>query len=146
MVPTDFPAWYYLGKSNEKEIGESEQPRLNMFKYVEKLAAERIAKIKAAGVRIVFGSDSYQQAGTLTRGQSSLLPLRVYAMAGLSPAEVIRTSTIHAAELLGWGAKIGSLEKSKIADIIAVPGNPLENLLVLEQVKFVMKDGVVVKP
>jgi imidazolonepropionase-like amidohydrolase len=146
MVPTDFPAWYYLGKSSEKEIGESDQQRLNMFKYVEKLAAERIARIKAAGVRIVFGSDSYYQAGNLTRGQSSLLPLRVYAMAGLSPAEVIRTTTIHAAELLGWDKKIGSLEKSKIADIIAVPGNPLDNLLVLEQVKFVMKDGVVVKP
>ena len=146
MVATDFPAWYYLGKANEKEVSESEQTRLNMFKYGEKDAAERIRKAKAAGVRIVLGSDSYYQAGILTRGQSSLLPLRIYAMAGLSPAEVIRTATIHAAELLGWGNKIGSLEKSKIADIIAVPGNPLENLQVLEQVKFVMKNGLVVKP
>lgn len=146
MVPTNFPAWYYLGKSSEKEISESDQKRLTMFKYVEKFATERIARVKAAGVRIVLGSDSYYQAGNLTRGQSSLLPLRVYSMAGLSPAEVIRTSTVHAAELLGWDKKIGSLEKSKIADIIAVPGNPLDDLLVLEQVKFVMKDGVVVKP
>jgi len=94
----------------------------------------------------VWGSDSYFQAGKLIRGQNSLLPLRVFAMAGLSPAEVIRTVTIDAAELLGWGKKIGSLEKSKIAHIIPVPGSSLDNLLVFEQVKFVMKYGVVVKP
>ncbi len=110
------------------------------------MVAEWIAKVKAAGVRIVWGSDSYFQAGKLTRGQSSLLPLRVFAMAGLSPMEVVRTATFDAAELFGYGKKIGNLEKSKIADIIAVSGSPSDNLLVLEQVKFVMKDGFVVKP
>lgn len=146
MIPTDFPAWYYLGKSNDKQILASEQERYEMFKYVEKMAAERIKKSRAAGVKIVFGSDSYFQAGNLTRGQSSLLPLRVYAKAGLPSIEVIRSATIYAAELLGLAKQVGSLEKSKFADIIAVPGNPLEDPQVLEQAKFVMKGGVVVKP
>ena len=60
--------------------------------------------------------------------------------------EVIRSATIYAAELLGLAKQVGSLEKSKFADIIAVPGNPLEDPQVLEQAKFVMKGGVVVKP
>lgn len=145
MVATDFPAWYYLGKSNEKEVSEADKPRLAMFNYAAQAALDRIRKAKAAGVRIVMGSDSYFQAGELSRGQSSLLPLRVYAAAGLTPLEVIKTTTIHAAELLGWQEKIGSLEKGKLADIIAVPGNPLETLQNLENVSFVMKAGVVLK-
>ena len=48
MIPTDFPAWYYLGKSNDKQILASEQERYEMFKYVEKMAAERI-KISRCG-------------------------------------------------------------------------------------------------
>lgn len=145
MVATDFPAWYYLGKANEKEIGEADQARFKMFQFVEKQANERIRKAHAAGVKLALGSDSYYQAGQLTRGQSSLLPLRVYAGGGLLPIEVIRTATINAAELLGWEKKIGSLEKSKLADMIAVPGDPLSDLSLLERVHFVMKDGVVVK-
>lgn len=145
MVATDFPAWYYLGKSNEKEVSEADKPRLAMFNYAAQAALDRIRRAKAAGVRIVMGSDSYFQAGELSRGQSSLLPLRVYAAAGLTPLEVIKTTTIHAAELLGWQEKIGSLEKGKLADIIAVPGNPLETLQNLEKVSFVMKAGVVLK-
>lgn len=146
MVATDFPAWYYLGKSNEKEVRADEQPRLDMFKFAERMAFERIQKAHKAGVKIVFGSDAYYQAGNLTRGQSSLLPLRVYAAAGLTSIEVIRSATMHAAELLGQGGKIGSLEKSKYADIIAVPGNPLDKPELLENVVFVMKEGVVIKP
>lgn len=145
MVPTDFPAWYYLGKSNEKEVGEADQGRFKMFQFVEKLANERIGKVRAAGVKIALGSDSYYQAGQLTRGQSSLLPLRVYAGAGLTPIEVIRAATINAAELLGWEKKIGSVEKNKFADLIAVPGDPLTDLSLLEKVHFVMKEGMVVK-
>ena len=110
------------------------------------MAFERIQKAHKAGVKIVFGSDAYYQAGKLTRGQSSLLPLRVYAAAGLTSIEVIRSATMHAADLLGQGDKIGSLEKSKYADIIAVPGNPLDKPELLENVVFVMKEGLVIMP
>jgi len=47
------------------------------------------------------------------------------------------------ADLLGWGDRIGTLEAGKIADVVAVPGNPLENVRVTEQVLFVMKEGTV---
>ena len=59
--------------------------------------------------------------------------------------QAIQTATINSADLLGWSNKIGSIEKGKLADIVAVDGNPLENISVLENVSFVMKGGVVYK-
>lgn len=65
--------------------------------------------------------------------------------AGMSPMEAIRTATIHAADLLGEANRLGSLKAGMFADVIAVKGNPLEDISLLENVAFVMKDGVVVK-
>jgi imidazolonepropionase-like amidohydrolase len=65
--------------------------------------------------------------------------------AGMSPAEAIRAATLHAAALLDQGNRLGSVEPGFAADIIAVEGDPLRDVKVLEQVKFVMKDGVVYK-
>jgi imidazolonepropionase-like amidohydrolase len=64
---------------------------------------------------------------------------------GLPPLEAIRAATTSAAELMGWQDKIGSIETGKYADIIAVSGDPIADIGELEQVKFVMKGGVVVK-
>jgi imidazolonepropionase-like amidohydrolase len=63
----------------------------------------------------------------------------------MPPLEVIRSSTASAAELMGWQDRVGVLEAGKYADLIAVEGDPLSNVAVLQQVKFVMKGGVVVK-
>ena len=63
----------------------------------------------------------------------------------MSPLDAIRSATRAAAELLGWADRVGSLEPGKLADIIAVRGNPLDDIRALEQVAFVMKDGEVVK-
>ena len=59
--------------------------------------------------------------------------------------QAIQAATINSAELLGWKGKIGSLEKGKYADIIAIEENPLDNISALEHVSFVMKGGVVYK-
>jgi imidazolonepropionase-like amidohydrolase len=59
--------------------------------------------------------------------------------------EIIHAATINAAELLGWKDRIGTLEVGKLADIVAVPGDPLKDITELERVKFVMKGGVVIK-
>ena len=63
----------------------------------------------------------------------------------MSPMEAIQAATVNAAELLGWDEDIGAIAPGYFADIIAVAGNPLENVTVLEDVRFVMQGGKVVK-
>jgi imidazolonepropionase-like amidohydrolase len=65
--------------------------------------------------------------------------------AGMPVLEAIRAATISAAELLGITDQLGSLEKGKLADIIAVDGNPVDDVNVMGKVNFVMKEGVVYK-
>ena len=62
----------------------------------------------------------------------------------MSPIDVIRTATMNAAELLGMESRVGGLEVGKFADIIAVPGDVLSDIRLLEKVMFVMKDGKVI--
>ena len=64
---------------------------------------------------------------------------------GLSPIAALNAGTTNAATLLGWQSRIGTIEAGKLADIVAVPGNPLQDITVTERVSFVMKDGVVYK-
>ncbi len=64
---------------------------------------------------------------------------------GMKPIDAIQAATINAAELIGWPDKVGELSKGHFADLIAVQGDPLSDAKVLENVKFVMKGGMVVK-
>jgi imidazolonepropionase-like amidohydrolase len=64
---------------------------------------------------------------------------------GMKPIDAIQAATIRAADLMGWSNKAGALEPDHYADIIAVSGDPLSDVRVLESVKFVMKNGVVVR-
>jgi imidazolonepropionase-like amidohydrolase len=63
----------------------------------------------------------------------------------MSPLQALQSATIHAAELLAMADQVGSLEPGKYADIIAVGGDPLTDITILEKVVFVMKGGVVTK-
>lgn len=63
----------------------------------------------------------------------------------MTPAQAIQAATMVAADMMGWQDRIGSLDKGKFADIIAVAGDPLADITQLERVKFVMKGGEVVK-
>jgi imidazolonepropionase-like amidohydrolase len=65
--------------------------------------------------------------------------------AGMPPLAAIQAATVHAADLLGMSDKIGTLEPGKLADIIAVAENPLQNIKTLQQVNFVMKEGKIYK-
>jgi imidazolonepropionase-like amidohydrolase len=92
------------------------------------------------GVKISFGSG----AGPFPHGVQA----REFAYLvkyGMSPGQAIQTATTVAAEMMGWQDRIGSIEKGKFADIIAVAGNPLSDITELERVKFVMKGGQVVR-
>lgn len=64
---------------------------------------------------------------------------------GMTPAQAIRSATVTAAELLGVKDSLGTVEAGKLADIVAVPGDPLNDVTMMEKVDFVMKDGVVVR-
>ena len=64
---------------------------------------------------------------------------------GMPPIEILRAATVNAAELLGWQDRIGLLEVGKLADLIAMEGNPIKDLTALNRVLFVMKGGEVVK-
>lgn len=97
-------------------------------------------KAYKAGVKIAFGTD----AGVFQHGKNWME--FIYMIEGGMPAmEVIKSATIHAAELLGEKDKLGSIEAGKLADIVAVDGDPLKDPQVFGKVIFVMKDGVVYK-
>jgi imidazolonepropionase-like amidohydrolase len=99
-----------------------------------------LAKAYKAGVKIAFGTD----AGVYKHGMN-WLEFGYMISAGMKPMEVIKAATVNAAELLGMKDDLGSIEKGKLADIVAVDGDPLKDPAVFGKVVFVMKDGVVYK-
>jgi imidazolonepropionase-like amidohydrolase len=99
---------------------------------------ENIARAIRDGVRIAFGTDS----GVADHGKNAK-EFALLVKAGLTPAAAIRAATIDAATLLDRATRIGSIEPGKDADIIAVATSPLNDVTVLERVRFVMRRGVV---
>jgi imidazolonepropionase-like amidohydrolase len=97
-------------------------------------------KAYKAGVKIAFGTD----AGVFMHGKNARE--FAYMVEGGMPAmEAIRCATLHASDLLGTSDILGVVEKGKLADIVAVAGDPLQDISVMEKVVFVMKNGVVYK-
>ena len=90
------------------------------------------------GVRIAFGTD----AGVYPHGDNAR-EFAVYVVEGMSPLVAMRSATLHAAELLGVNDR-GAIATGLLADLVAVPGNPLEDIRVTERPVFVMVGGVVV--
>jgi imidazolonepropionase-like amidohydrolase len=101
---------------------------------------ENFAKAVKAGVRIAFGTDS----GIYPHGLNAK-NLAFHVRFGQTPIEAIRSATIVSAELMGWDDRVGSLRPGRYADLLAVEGDPLDDVSVLEDVPFVMKGGEVVK-
>jgi len=98
------------------------------------------AKAYKAGVKIAFGTD----AGVYAHGKN-WIEFRYMVEAGMPIIESIQAATWNAADLMGTQSILGSIEKNKLADIIAVPGDLTNNIELMGQVNFVMKDGVVYK-
>lgn len=97
-------------------------------------------KALAAGVRLAYGTDS----GVYPHGLNAR-QLAWYVRYGMTPAQVIRSATLTAAELMGWDAHVGTLEPGRFADLVAVAGDPLADVRALEGPVLVAKGGVVVR-
>jgi imidazolonepropionase-like amidohydrolase len=125
------------------EVGRQQGWRADVLrKNDETTLAQRqgFTKCLQAGVRIAFGTDS----GIYPHG----LNARQFAYqvrCGQSALEAIRSATLHAAELLRWDDQVGRIQAGYLADMIAVPGNPLHDISLLEHPDFVVKDGALVR-
>lgn len=104
-----------------------------------KIHEDTFRRAMKAGVKIAFGTDAGGFEWTVNPAKefSSMVKF------GMTPAQAIRAATVTASELMGMQDKVGTIEAGKLADMVAVPGDPLSDVSALEKVDFVMKGGVV---
>lgn len=139
LVPTGYIWDYSPPESEHSESAQSPEKRERELRFKKGIRASFRMAVDA-GIKIAMGSDS----SAIPHGEN---PKEIVWMAsnGMTSLQAIRAATMNAADLLGWSDRVGSLTPGKYADIIAVNGNPLENVKLLEDVRFVMKGGVVMK-
>jgi imidazolonepropionase-like amidohydrolase len=102
-------------------------------------------RILKSGVKFAAGSDMCWFYPGKTRGQASATIFANLHDAGMPSLDIIRAVTTSAAELLGWQDRVGAIEPGKFADLVAVAGDPIAEIAELERVRFVMKDGRVIR-
>jgi imidazolonepropionase-like amidohydrolase len=107
--------------------------------------AALVARVLKSRVKFAAGSDMCWYLPGKTRGEASATMFAALHTAGMPPLDILRAVTINAAELLGWQDRIGAVEAGKLADLIAVAGDPLSDVTELERVRFVMKGGDIVR-
>ena len=100
----------------------------------------KFARAYKAGVKIAFGTDQ----GVAPHGQNAR-EFEFMVEGGMPPLEAIRAATLYAATVLGWQDRLGTIEAGKLADIVAVDGDPRQDIASMSRVAFVMKDGAVVR-
>ena len=137
LVPTLYLADWFLANAESLHVPP---PMLAKGREVMPAARKNIAHAFASGVKVAFGTDAAVYPHGLNAHEFAVM-----VKLGLSPLQSIQAATINAADLLGWPGKVGDLETGAWADIIAVDGDPLQDVTTLEHVKFVMKGGAVVK-
>lgn len=135
LVSTDFPVKVL------KAFGSSDE---NAVKFHNKLI-ERLKRAYKSGVKIAFGSDIMVDLENETRGTIALSYIDSFIEAEIPAMDIIRIMTVNAAELLGAEKMRGSFAKGMFADLVAVNGNPLDDIRKLKDVSFVMKNGIVCK-
>ncbi|MFB0996530.1 MAG: amidohydrolase family protein, partial [Porticoccaceae bacterium] len=136
-VPTIYIGDYYANSG--KLLAQSKND--NFYTSFRDEWLQMIGKAYKAGVKIAVGSDL---CGSAIPSHVCAREFATLIEAGLSPMDAIKAGTIVGAELLQWDDRLGSIETDKLADIIAVSGNPLEDISALENPVFVMKDGVII--
>ncbi len=137
LVPT-----LYLGDWMLENAAQTHMPPPLLAKAREVIPAARknIAHAFASGVKVAFGTDAAVYPHGLNAHEFAVM-----VRLGLTPLQAIQASTLNAADLLGWSGKLGMLEPGAWGDVIAVDGDPVKDVTILERVKFVMKGGQVVR-
>ncbi|HEY7096642.1 MAG TPA: amidohydrolase family protein [Terriglobales bacterium] len=137
LVPTSFPLFWF----------EENAPSMHLPPWVLEKVAIIIPAAKknmkaafASDVRVALGTDAGVYPHGMNGGEFwSMVQL------GLSPLKALQAGTTNAAELMGWSDRIGAIRAGMLADMVAVKGDPLQDVRLLQHVQFVMKDGVVYK-
>ena len=137
LVPTLYLSDWLT--ENMQKVGMPEMYAKKMRDIIP-VVRQNVGHAFANGVKVAFGTDAAVYPHGLNAHEFA-----VYVKLGMTPAQAIQTATVNAADLLGWSDKVGSLEAGKWADLIAVDGDPLQDVTRLQQVRFVMKGGAVVK-
>jgi imidazolonepropionase-like amidohydrolase len=137
LVPT-----LYLGDWLIENAEAVHMPEFYLKKAREVIpqARKNVAHAFASGVKVAFGTDAAVYPHGLNAREFAVM-----VKLGLTPLQAIQAATVNAADLLGWGDRVGSIEPVKFADLIGVEGDPLQDVTTLEHVQFVMKGGVVYK-
>jgi imidazolonepropionase-like amidohydrolase len=138
LVPTIYIGDYYIDEIPDRP---AQQKMTALSREIRAEFMTSVGKAIRAGVKVTVGTDlgSTVPAGMSTREFATLIE------AGMTPMEAIQAGTRVNAELFGWEDRIGTIEAGKLADIIAVRGDPLSDISELERVFFVMKDGRIMR-
>lgn len=138
MVPTLYTLDFILNEGKENGVP---QYGIDKAREISKVQRQNLKKAFEAGVKFAYGTD----AAVFPHGRNARDFGILVDQLGVPPMEAIRMATQYAADLIGISDKVGTIEAGKWADLIAVSGDPLQNIRVLEDVKFVIKGGVVAK-
>lgn len=135
LVGTDFSYdnWYAYGFDEARA------------KTLENKVIDRLKRAYKIGTKMAFGTDIVINLPEMNRVQSSLKVLDSWKAAGIPPSYILQTMTINSAELLGLEKQRGVLEPSYYADIIALKNNPLQNIEAVKSIRFVMKEGKIIR-
>lgn len=137
LSATTFPLFWY-----EKNEDSLHLPKwvLDKVAIIIPAAKVNVARAYREGVKVALGTDAGVYPHGLNAGEFwSMVQM------GLTPVQSLQAGTVNAADLMGWSDKIGTIETGKFADLVAVNGDPLSDITVLQHVDFVMKGGVVYK-
>jgi imidazolonepropionase-like amidohydrolase len=137
LVPTLYLADWFLANADRLRIPPF---LLEKARQIMPIMEKFVGRAMKAGVKIAYGTDSSVYPHGLNARQ-----LGVFVRMGMSPNHAIQTATWNAAELLGWGDRVGVVAAGYFADLVAVDGDPTQDVTLLEKVRFVMKGGAVVK-
>ena len=135
LVSTDFPVKVLQAFGNSEENAKAFHNKLIM----------RLKRVYNGGVEIAFGSDIMVDMANETRGIVALSYIDSFVEAGIPAAEILKIMTVHGARLLGIEKERGRIAPGMCGDLVATQDNPMENIMTLKKVSFVMKNGVVIK-